>query len=122
MPKITVYRDARLLSITFTLCIAIFPISSWATGGQCVREPVTDRPKIGLVLGGGGTRGFAHLGVLKKLEEMRIPYDYIAGTSMGAIVGGFLATGMASEELTRVFRDADWNDLLSDDTEREDLP
>lgn len=122
MPSITVYRDARLLSITFTLYIAIFPISSWATGGQCVREPVTDRPKIGLVLGGGGTRGFAHLGVLKKLEEMRIPYDYIAGTSMGSIVGGFLATGMESEELTRVLRDADWNDLLNDNTEREDLP
>ncbi len=77
---------------------------------------VTDRPKIGLVLGGGGARGYAHVGVLKKLEEMRIPYDYIAGTSMGSIVGGFLATGMESDELARVVRDADWDDLFKDKT------
>ena len=43
------------------------------------------------MLGGGGARGYAHIGVLKKLEELRIPYDYIAGTSMGSIVGGFLS-------------------------------
>jgi len=93
-----------------------------ATADQCDKPPVTDRPKIGLVLGGGGARGYAHIGVLKKLEEMRIPYDYIAGTSMGSIVGGFLATGMQSDELDQVVRAADWDDLLKDDTEREDQP
>lgn len=89
---------------------------------QCNRSEVTDRPKIGLVLGGGGARGYAHIGVLKKLEEMRIPYDYISGTSMGSIVGGFVATGMESEELAHVVREADWDDLFKDKTDREDLP
>jgi NTE family protein len=97
-------------------------IPSLAASGQCVQEKMTARPSIGLVLGGGGARGYAHLGVLKKLEELRIPYDYIAGTSMGSIVGGFLATGMDSGELTQVVRAANWDDLFSDKTDREDLP
>ncbi len=100
----------------------LFATPSFAASGQCIQNKVTDRPKIGLVLGGGGARGYAHLGVLKKLEEMRIPYDYITGTSMGSIVGGFLATGMETEELTQMVRDANWDDLFSDKTDREDLP
>ena len=100
----------------------MFGTPAFAATNQCIKSAVTDRPKIGLVLGGGGARGYAHVGVLKKLEEMRIPYDYIAGTSMGSIVGGFLATGMESEELTQVVRDADWDDLFKDKTDREDLP
>jgi NTE family protein len=60
--------------------------------------------------------------VLKKLEEMRIPFDYITGTSMGSIVGGFLATGMQSDELGQVVREADWDDMFKDSTSREDEP
>lgn len=107
-----------VLSFAFTLTAG----KAKAYQYQCVKDEVSDRPKIGLVLGGGGARGYAHIGVLKKLEEMRIPYDYIAGTSMGSIVGGFLATGMESDELTSVVRDADWDDLFKDDTSREDIP
>ena len=109
-----------LIFLTFSLTFGAAP--SQAAGHQCVRSEVTDRPKIGLVLGGGGARGYAHVGVLKKLEEMRVPYDYIAGTSMGSIVGGFLATGMESEELAQVVREADWDDLFKDKTARQDLP
>src|SRR5262245_48013390 len=58
---------------------------------QCKPTP-TDRKKIGLVLGGGGARGIAHIGVIRVLEEMRVPIDYVAGTSMGSIVGGLYAT------------------------------
>jgi len=93
-----------------------------AAENQCIRNEVTNRPKIGLVLGGGGARGYAHLGVLKKLEEMRVPVDYIAGTSMGSIVGGFLATGMDPDELVTVVKNAEWDDLFKDKTSREDLP
>ena len=57
------------------------------------------RPRVGLVLGGGGARGAAHIGVLKELERLNIPVDAIAGTSMGAIVGGLYASGMTSSEL-----------------------
>ena len=122
MLKISVFQAFKLLSIAFVLCAVTFVNSSFAATGQCVKSEVTDRPKIGLVLGGGGARGYAHVGVIKKLEEMRVPYDYIAGTSMGSIVGGFLAIGMESDELARVVREADWDDLFSDKTPREDLP
>ena len=57
------------------------------------------RPRVGLVLGGGGARGAAHIGVLKELERLRIPVDAIVGTSMGAIVGGLYATGMTRRSL-----------------------
>ncbi len=53
------------------------------------------RPRIGLVLSGGGARGLAHVGVIQVLEEMKIPIDYVAGTSMGAIVGAFYASGIS---------------------------
>jgi len=122
MSKTKGFHTSRLLATAFIFSAATCAVPSHAETFQCVRSEVTDRPKIGLVLGGGGARGYAHIGVLKKLEEMRIPYDYIAGTSMGSIVGGFLATGMESEELAQVVRDANWNDLFKDKTPREDLP
>ena len=108
-----------LLSVSATVLLAS-PLST--TAQQCIRAEVSDRPKIGLVLGGGGARGYAHIGVLRKLEELRIPFDYIAGTSMGSIVGGLLATGMDIDELEQVVKEAEWNDLLSDSTSREDVP
>src|SRR5438309_3945052 len=58
------------------------------------------RLRVGLVLSGGGARGAAHIGVLKVLEQMRVPVDAIAGTSMGAVVGGLYASGLRSEEHT----------------------
>ncbi len=85
-------------------------------------DTVTDRPKIGLVLGGGGARGSAHIGVLKVLEEMRVPIDCVAGTSIGSLVGALLATGMTADELQRVMLGIDWSDLFSDDTARQDQP
>ena len=111
---------AASIMLFVTSILAVPPLL--AATGQCVKPPVNDRPRIGLVLGGGGARGYAHIGVIKKLEELRVPYDYIAGTSMGSIVGGFLSTGMQSDELDKVVRDADWDDLFKDSTEREDLP
>jgi NTE family protein len=60
------------------------------------------------VLGGGGARGAAHIGVLRELERMRIPVDAIAGTSMGALVGGLYATGMSAAELEELVESIDW--------------
>jgi NTE family protein len=76
------------------------------------------RPRIGLVLGGGGARGAAHVGILKVLEEMRIPVDYIAGTSMGSIVGGLYASGMNAQEIEREIRAMNWDDLFHDEPSR----
>ncbi len=64
----------------------------------------SNRPKIGLVLSGNGTRGAAHIWVLKVLEGLRIPIDYIAGTSMGAIVSGLYASGMTPAEIIQRYR------------------
>jgi len=74
------------------------------------------RPTIGLALGGGGARGGAHVGVLKVLEQLHIPVDYIAGTSMGAVVGGLYASGVPPERIEEEMRALDWTDLLADRT------
>ena len=77
--------------------------------------------RVGLVLGGGGARGAAHIGVLKELERRRIPVDAIAGTSMGAIVGGLYATGMSADELEYLVGSLDWAGALADKPDRKDL-
>ncbi len=81
----------------------------------------TERKKVGLVLGGGGAKGVAHIGALKVIEEAGIPIDYIAGTSMGAIVGGLYAVGYSAAEIDSMVRAQDWNMLLSDRVERSSL-
>ncbi|AKM38692.1 patatin-like phospholipase family protein [Burkholderia contaminans] len=80
------------------------------------------RPSVGLVLSGGGARGYAHLGVLKVLEDNRIPIDCIAGTSMGAVVGGLYASGMAAGEMQKRLSEVNLADIAFDVTERADLP
>ncbi len=79
------------------------------------------RPKIGLALGGGGARGSAHIGVLKALEEMQIPVDYVSGTSMGALIGAMYASGMDAKQMEKRLGEIDWDEMLSDDTERQKL-
>ena len=71
------------------------------------------RPKIGLALGSGGARGLAHLGVIKILEKNKIPIDFIAGSSIGALVGGFYAAGLSTEEIERIVLSLDWRKVLS---------
>lgn len=78
------------------------------------------RPRVGLVLSGGGARGFAHIGVLKVLEQLRVPIDCIAGTSMGAVVGGAYAAGVAPGEMEKRVSALVWDDLLIDDPGRLD--
>ena len=79
------------------------------------------RPKVGLALSGGGARGFAHVGVLAVLEDLRVPVDYVAGTSMGAIVGGLYATGLSSEELAAAVTAIDWGGAFKDRTPRQEI-
>ena len=80
------------------------------------------RPKIGLVLSGGAARGLAHVGVLKALEEQGIRIDAIAGTSMGAVIGGLYASGYKIDELEKLALNIDWKQALSDAPPREDVP
>ena len=82
---------------------------------------VTTRPKVGLVLSGGGAKGAAHIGVLKYMEEAGIPIDYIAGTSMGAIVGGMYALGYTSDEILDIINKVDWDRLISNNVDRQSI-
>ena len=79
---------------------------------------VNNRPKVGLVLSGGGAKGAAHIGVLKYLEEVGIPIDYIAGTSMGSIVGGMYALGYSSDEILAIISSVDWDRMISNQVDR----
>jgi NTE family protein len=94
----------------FFLLLVLATISGVA---QSVRN---SRPKIGLVLSGGGAKGFAHIGVLKVLEECGIKVDYITGTSMGSIIGALYAIGYSPIEIERIVRETDWDDVVYDKT------
>lgn len=79
-------------------------------------------PRIGLVLSGGGARGAAHIGVLKVLEELRIPIHVVVGTSMGSLVGGAYAAGLTPEVLEERVTQVDWDELFTDDPPRGEWP
>lgn len=79
------------------------------------------RPRIGLVLSGGGARGAAHIGVLEVLEELRVPVDVVAGTSMGSVVGGLYAAGLSPAELREVIQSVDWVRVFDDKPDRQSL-
>ncbi|WP_193072945.1 patatin-like phospholipase family protein [Pseudomonas sp. FME51] len=79
-------------------------------------------PRTGLVLSGGGARGLAHIGVLKQIEAMNIPIHAIAGTSMGAVIGGLYAAGYSADELEKIALETDWPAAMSDSPLREDIP
>jgi len=85
-----------------------------------MKNPQDPRPRIGLVLGGGGARGAAHISVIRELERLHIPIDCIAGTSMGALIGGLYASGMTSAELEEMIKTLDWTALLNDSVPRQE--
>jgi len=101
----------QTLSRLLLLCVLLCTSSVFAD---------TQRPKIGLVLGGGGAAGTAHVGVLKVLEENQIPIDVIAGTSMGAIVGSLYASGLKAGEIEKIVNTLDWPELFNDQVSRRD--
>jgi NTE family protein len=100
--------------IYFCLSIAIGQLPSTSTAAE-----KTTRPKIGLALSGGGARGIAHVGVLKALEELQVPIDYIAGTSMGSIAGGLYASGLSGQELHNTVVSVDWNKIFNLNIDRD---
>lgn len=106
---------AILRSPWVALLLFLLPLEQLAAQG------LPSRPKIGLALAGGGAKGAAHIGVLEVLEENHIPVDYIAGTSMGAIIGGLYAAGLSADELRDELLAVDWTDALSDSPRRQDL-
>jgi len=112
----------RVLGLFLAAWLAVPAI----TDAQATPEPQTPldthhRPRVGLVLSGGGARGTAHIGVLKVLEQMRVPIDAIAGTSMGAVVGGLYASGLSARDIEKIMTSINWQDAFRDRPPREDL-
>lgn len=112
-------RRLRALALLLgqTLCL------TWAAGtqAQTTSSAPQERPRVVLVLSGGGARGAAHIGVLEVLEKLRVPVDAVVGTSMGAVVGGLYASGYSPEDLATIIAEADWGSLLSDAPPRDEL-
>lgn len=104
------------------LPLACAALLGWpaAPGAATADAAAEGRPRIGLALSGGGARGAAHIGVLRVLEEHRIPVDFIAGTSMGALVGGLYASGLSPAQLDSVVSETDWMEAFADNIPRGD--
>jgi NTE family protein len=100
---------------------AVSTATAFAQGAPATQPDRVERPKIGLVLSGGGARGLTHVGVLKVLHELRVPVDYITATSMGSIVGGLFATGVSAETMGALVLATDWPALFSDQPPRREL-
>jgi NTE family protein len=92
--------------VIIVLGIALIPMLAHAASAP--DNGGNTRPRIGLVLGGGGAKGAAHIGVLQVLDELKIPVDCITGTSMGALVGGTYASGMPARELEHATLAINW--------------
>ncbi|EGR3303114.1 serine protease [Vibrio parahaemolyticus] len=105
------------MSRYFALWVSLFLIATPSVA-QVKNKDTPTRPKVAVVLAGGGAKGAAHIGVLKALEEMHIPVDIITGTSMGAYVGGLYATGMSADEIESFIYSVDWNSGYRDRVDR----
>ncbi len=101
-----------MLSRGFLILLFLNLLWSEVSAGDSIRH--SERPRVGLVLSGGGAKGMAHVGVLKVIEELGIPIDYIGGTSMGSIVGGLSAIGYTASQLEDYMKTTDWEGLLTD--------
>jgi NTE family protein len=110
----------KLRSSTALAGVAILLIVLTVVAQENTAPP--PRRRIGLALSGGGARGLAHIGVLKFLEEHRIPVDRIAGTSIGGLLAGLYATGRSAADLEKTARNTQWNDLLRSAPSYEDRP
>ena len=103
----------RLLLIIIICCYGVY---AWAQNSNAIIN--APRPKVGVVLGGGGAKGASHIGALKYLEEMGIPIDYVAGTSMGAIIGGLYAMGYSPDEMAKLIAGMNWSEYIGNKLDR----
>ncbi|MBK9952960.1 MAG: patatin-like phospholipase family protein, partial [Candidatus Competibacteraceae bacterium] len=97
------------------------PQRRWSLGPASLEAATAERPRIGLVLAVAAP-AVAHVGVLRFLEEMRIPVDCVVGTSMGSIIGGLYASGMTPSAMDRTLKQIDWPEVFTDGPPRADLP
>lgn len=110
----------KLFLITFFSLISLLASPEILVAQQA--DSTQKRPGLGLVLSGGGAKGFAHIGAIRVFEEAGLKFDYVGGTSMGSIVGGLYALGYSPDEMTRIIGDQNWTNLLSDRIPRRFIP
>ncbi|MGX8707515.1 MAG: patatin-like phospholipase family protein, partial [Bacteroidales bacterium] len=110
----------KKLLTTVLLFTILLPVL-WAEETNPEAAPQRKRPKVGLVFSGGGAKGMSHIGALKVIEEMGIPVDYVVGTSIGSIIGGFYALGYNADELDSLVRSQNWDLLMKDQVARRDI-
>jgi len=111
-------RRSSLLVALVLPALAVVGNAAHAQGAAPAQAVPQHRRSIGLALSGGGARGGAHIGVLKALEELHVPVDYLAGTSIGAVVGGFYAAGMTVPELEELVASLEWERAFLNATPR----
>lgn len=114
MLPITCHKTKGKKSFNSLLCLLLFSYALLLSFQKSYAQDTVKQPKVGLVLSGGGAKGFAHIGVLKVLEEAGIKIDYIGGTSMGAVVGGLYASGYNAQQIDSIFKKTDFDELLQD--------
>ena len=114
-------NNLRTLVAQSLIALSILAVSGYARSQELPKDDQKSRPKIGLVLEGGGALGLAHIGVITWMEEHHIPVSYIAGTSMGGLVGGIYATGRSPAEIREIIDGIDWDQVLSGVTPFRDL-
>ena len=107
------YRYMKKNIVVFLLLFSLVPVLGKATNEYTVDTLQPQRPKIGVALSGGGAKGAAHIGVLKYMQEIGIPVDYIAGTSIGSIIGGLYALGYTPDEMKYLIANMDWSFYMS---------
>ena len=110
----------KKLLTTVLLFTILLPVL-WAEETNPEAAPQRKRPKVGIVFSGGGAKGMSHIGALKVIEEMGIPVDYVVGTSIGSIIGGFYALGYNADELDSLVRSQNWDLLMKDQVARRDI-
>ena len=122
MPTLSRFSFAAI-ALFFLLPLSAFSQVSDSSTTPSAREPAAPkkRLKIGVALEGGGALGLAHIGVLQWFEDHHIPIDYIAGTSMGGLVGGLYATGKSPAELKALVEKQDWDTIIDGQTSYQDL-
>lgn len=109
-----------MLFRTTLFYVLLLLMASLTCGAQHQSDSIK-KPKVGLVLSGGGAKGMAHVGVLKVLEDLNIRPDYITGTSMGSIVGGLYAIGYSADDIEQILVSQDWVEVLSNDVKMSDV-
>jgi NTE family protein len=114
-------RKATIVVLAALLFVSATAGAQDSSVDSDVNRAAAGRPRVGLVLSGGGARGATHIGVLKMLDQLHVPIDVIAGTSMGAVVGGLYASGLSGEQIERAMASLDWQAAFRDRPPRTEL-